>query len=237
MSPFPTSLYQGGLVFPAFVSLLHDSDKLTQFFHFWLLEKGLARGIPLRLMAGISSDSWRLPDFSESGGLPPKEMVLLYVNSLYGTGLDNRSIARAFSSLRNFYRFSCGKAKSAKTLRSTSVRPAVADHSPFARIRNRLIFAPSSSDAAKPQSVRTVPCSSCFMPVVFAFPSFAMCGRKTVDPEYGTVRVTGKGNKQRIVPVDKTLSWQWKHLCKPGVRDIKQRASTWLFVTSRGPVR
>jgi len=64
-----------------------------------------------------------------------------------------------------------------------------------------------------------------------------LCGIGVSDLEtsLGYVRVTGKGNKQRIVPIGKTaLAAVAEYLESGRPRLLRRRSSPYLFVTARG---
>jgi integrase/recombinase XerD len=60
-------------------------------------------------------------------------------------------------------------------------------------------------------------------------------GLGDLDLDYGVVRTTGKGNKQRLVPVGKAAAQATDEYLRNGrSRLLKGRASRHLFVTARG---
>lgn len=208
--------------------------ELTQFLHFCALEKGLAANS----LEAYGRDLERFLAFaqsSENGGLPPKEMVLLYVNSLYGTGLDNRSIARHLASLRNFYRFLLREGKVSEDPTEHLRSPKQWQTIPHLLNTQQIDLLLQAPDAAKPQGLRDRAMLQLLYASGLRVSELCHVRVSDLDPEYGTVRVTGKGNKQRIVPVNKTALLALETYLQTGRPAIlKQRASTWLFVTSRG---
>jgi integrase/recombinase XerD len=60
-------------------------------------------------------------------------------------------------------------------------------------------------------------------------------GKADLDLSYGVVRTTGKGNKQRLVPVGKAaIRAVGDYLERGRAALLKNRASRYLFVTARG---
>src|SRR5437763_1494728 len=78
------------------------SNQAALFLTFCRVEKGLAAN-------SIEAYSADLARFSESvgcgGGIPGTEGIRNYLDTLYKSGLSNRSIGRHLTTLRNFYGF------------------------------------------------------------------------------------------------------------------------------------
>jgi integrase/recombinase XerD len=56
-----------------------------------------------------------------------------------------------------------------------------------------------------------------------------------IEQQYGFVRATGKGNKQRLVPVGRPALDAIRHYLEAArPRILKKRTSPWMFVTARG---
>ena len=215
----------------------HDASMsagIQAFLDFCRIEKGLSPN---------SVEAYRLDlaRFGASGGerkeavVPGVEGVRNYLDSLYGAGLGSRTIARHLTTLRNFYRFLLreGKIDSDPTSVLSPPRPwkSLPKYLTSEEIE-RLLEAP---DPGKPTGLR----DRAMVGLLYAtgLRVSELCGllAADLDPDMGLLRVLGKGNKQRIVPVGKyalrSVS-QYKDEARPPL--LRGRGSKYLFVTARG---
>ena len=74
------------------------------------------------------------------------------------------------------------------------------------------------------------------MPPACGCPSFASLGVADLNLDLGVLRATGKGRKQRMIPVGKTGTGRGSRLSRNRARPaiLKGRLSRYLFVTARG---
>lgn len=125
-----------------------------------------------------------------------------YVAQLHARGLDGRSIARMLSAWRGLYRFLVRD-------RGLKANPCVGVRAP--KVAKRLPHAQSPDEAARLMNVDED--SALALRDKAMFELFYSSGLRLseltglalgdVDAQDGTVRVTGKGNKTRVVPVGK----------------------------------
>jgi integrase/recombinase XerD len=158
-----------------------------------------------------------------------------YVESLYGGGLSPRSIARHITTLRNFYRFLLEEAEVDRdpTERLTPPRQWTTLPKYLNREEvDRLLAAPSLD---KPAGFR----DRAMLELLYAtgLRVSELCGLElsAIQREAGVLRVTGKGNKQRMVPFGEGAGEaidQYLASGRPAL--LKGRASGYLFVTARG---
>src|SRR5262249_6001335 len=178
--------------------------------------------------ADLSSFSGFVGAVSEA---PGTETVGRYLDHLMKSGLSMRSVARRLTTLRNFYGF---------LLREGLIAEDPTDHlrSPkqwqtipkFLNSREieRLIEAP---DSARPTGLR----DGAMMEVLYAsglrVSELCRLGVADVNLELGYLRATGKGNKQRLVPVGKPAIRAVEQYLRDGRGAmLKGRASRYLFV-------
>jgi integrase/recombinase XerD len=212
------------------IGKMRDSD-VQEFMNFCALEKGLA---PNSLEA-YRADLERYLGFFKTAALPAREALLLYLNSLYRSGLGSRSIARHLTTLRTFYRFQLteGKIDSDPTEHIQSPKQwQTIPHYLNSEQIGRLLAAP---DQTKPTAFR----DKAMMELLYAtgLRVSELCHLRLGDVErqMGYVRATGKGNKQRIIPAGRpALDWIGRYLDTARPRILKQKTSPWLFVTARG---
>ncbi len=207
-----------------------DSEA-QEFINFCALEKGLAANS----LAAYRTDLARYLAFLASSSLPARETLLLYLNSLYRTGLGSRSIARHLATLRSYYRFLISERKiesdPTEHIKSPKQWQTIPHFLSCEQVEN-LLAAP---DETKPTGVR----DKAMLQLLYAtgLRVSELCHLRIGDVEFdlGFVRATGKGNKQRLIPAYAAALTSVKHYQDfARAQILKQRASPWLFVTARG---
>jgi len=210
------------------------SRGVQSFLGFCRMEKGLSPNsldAYSRDLAGfvvfaspLSSDSY-----------PNAEVLITYLNHLYKQDLSSRTIARHLSAVRNLFRFllSEGLIASDPTEHLTSPK----QWSTIPKFLNRdqvdkLVAAP---DAAKSSGIRDQAMLELLYATGIRVSELIHLRTSNVDLSQGLIRVTGKGNKQRIVPVHSEAIRAIQHYLD-GSRAalLKGKASPYLFITARG---
>jgi integrase/recombinase XerD len=209
------------------------SRAVPAFLGFCRMEKGLS---PNSLDA-YSRDLAGFVAFasSVSSGYPDAEVLITYLNHLYKKNLSSRTIARHLSAVRNFFRFllSEGLIASDPTEHLTSPK----QWSTIPKFLNRdqvdqLVAAP---DAAKASGVRDQAMLELLYATGIRVSELIHLRTSNVDLSQGLIRVTGKGNKQRIVPVHPEAIRAIQHYTDSSrVPLLKGKTSPYLFVTARG---
>jgi integrase/recombinase XerD len=209
-------------------------EEVSSFLDYCRIEKGLSAN---------SIDAYRrdLARFSSHwpAGMPVSDLtgehVRQYVGALYGCGLKSRSIARHLTTLRNFSAFLMREGRLGQDPTALLSLPrqwkALPKYLNLTEI-NRLLDAP---DPAKPVGCR----DRAMLELLFAagLRVSELCQLQLADfnGEMGVVRVTGKGDRQRLVPVGRSAVAAVTSYCEGARRQLlRGRASKYLFVTSRG---
>jgi integrase/recombinase XerD len=161
-----------------------------------------------------------------------------FLAALYRQKLESRTVARHLVTLRNFFRF-------AQTQEIITTDPAVNLESPKIR-RNlpgylrleeveKLLEQP---DAKTPTGVRDRAMLEVLYSTGIRVSELISLGVSDLDSKVGCVRCTGKGDKERIVPVGRKALGVVEKYLKEGrpvlVRQAKAAASPALFVNRRG---
>ena len=204
------------------------------FLTFCRLEKGLAANS----LDAYSRDLARFVGAlakTGDGAIPGPEALLVYLNSLYRDGLGSRSIARHLATLRNLFRFLLEEKRIAADPTEHVRTPKQWQTIPhFLNLEqvDRLLEAPP---AETPTGAR----DRAMLQLLYAsgLRVSELCRVRTgdLDPRLGVLRVTGKGHKQRLVPVGRQALQaieQYQNAARGAL--LKGRASPYLFVTSRG---
>ena len=204
----------------------------TAFLGFCRIEKGLAANT----LAAYGLDLDRFQAFfKDHHGIPSTSELRRYIESLYQSRMASRSIARHIATLRNFYSFLVEQGAIRDDPTSLLASPRQWQSLPKYLNKqevDKLIAAP---DAGQPTGLR----DRAMLEFLYAtgLRVSELCKVQVSDLEInlGYVRVVGKGNKQRIVPVGRSaLAAAGNYLNSGRPALLKGRRSPYLFVTARG---
>jgi len=161
--------------------------------------------------------------------------VQRYLASLYEARLEARTIARQLATLRGFYRqlIRDGVIESDPTLNIESPRTwKTLPHYLTLDEVERLLAAP---DPATPQGARDRAMIELLYSTGLRVSELVSMRLGDLRPEQGCVQVTGKGNKQRIVPCGRSaLAAVEAYLRGPRRKLLGRRDSPYLFVSRIG---
>ena len=210
------------------------SRGIRGFLAFCRMEKGLAKNS----LEAYGRDLAGLRVFAEAnlaGALPEEEHLKQYVNVLYKNDLSSRSIARHLSAIRNLYHFLCAEEIVAKDPTEHLVSPKQWATIPKFLNREQIEKLVAAPDISIPTGVRDRAMLELLYATGIRVTELIQLQLSAIDFGLGLVRVTGKGNKQRIVPVHRGSLQAIEDYCResrPAL--LKGRPSGALFVTARG---
>jgi integrase/recombinase XerD len=198
------------------------------------MEKGLAQNS----LEAYAADLAGFREFAEPltvGQYPDAELLVRYLNSLYKKDLSSRSIARHLSAVRSLFHFLLteGLVSSDPTEHLSSPK----QWSTIPKFLNReqiekLIQAP---DVNKPSGLRDRAMFELLYATGIRVSELIELKLSGLDAGLGLIRVTGKGNKQRIIPVHgEALAVIHRYAQEARVSLLKGTTSPYLFVTARG---
>jgi integrase/recombinase XerD len=158
-----------------------------------------------------------------------------YVESLYGAGLSARSIARHMTTLRNFYSFLTREGEIAADPSEFLIPPKQWSNLPKYLNRKEIDYLLGAPDRAKPTGIRDRAMLELLYATGLRVTELCRLELNNVEKDSGVLRVTGKGNKQRLVPFGESASEAIADYLNQGRGALlKGRASRFLFVTARG---
>ena len=169
--------------------------------------------------------------------VPSDEHLRRYLDSLYDSGMAGRSIGRHLVSLRNFYRFLLAENQISHDPtaliplpRHGTGLPKYLNRQQVEKITSPAVDAPSQTTNLRDQAM-------CELLYASGLRVSELCRLESADlnAELGVLRVLGKGNKQRMVPVGKqALAAIEEYLTTARPQLLKSRVSKYLFVSARG---
>jgi integrase/recombinase XerD len=218
----------GSMPFHASVSTAREA-----YLDFCRMEKGLAANS----VDAYGRDLARFAAFAAehtSGVLPGSQELLVYMDQLYKAGLGSRSIARHVSTIRSLYAFLLREGRIAED--PTVALPVMRQPRKIPKYLNttEVEALGAAPDSDKPNGQR----DRAMLALLYAsgLRVSELCGLQMPDLnlEMGLVRVTGKGNKERLVPMGKEAVTEirvWLDNGRPAM--LKGRPSKFVFVTNR----
>jgi len=206
--------------------------QVEAFLAFCRLEKGLSTNS----ISAYSADLERFNKFlGSSSGPPGAEDLRSYLDTLYRAGLSSRSIARHLATLRNFFGFLLREGQiqvdPTERLRAPRQWQNIPKFLNLEQIE-KLVGAP---DPSRPQGLRDRAMLQLLYATGLRVSELCRVGISDLNLELGVLRTTGKGNKQRLVPVGKEAVRAVRDYLESARNALLQRrASRFLFVTARG---
>ncbi len=207
------------------------SGSVKSFLDFCRVEKGLAVNSLRSYQLDLQRLSSRQPGSEKDASA---EDLARYVESLYSAGLSARSIARHITTLRNFYRFLARDGVIDRDPTEFLALPRQWSTLPKYLNREeveRLLDAPPTD---KPTGLRDRAMLEVLYATGLRVTELCRLELAAVQRDLGVLRVTGKGNKQRIVPFGESAREAVdRYLGDARPRLLKGGASRFLFVTAR----
>ena len=210
--------------------------QMTAFLNFCRIEKGLSDNS----IQAYSGDLARFFAFLSETGKPAAapsdvERLRAYLDRLSATGLGSRSIARHLTTLRSLYGFLLREGLIGQDPTEHLRAPRQWQNIPKFLNLSEIEKIGEAIDRGKPTGLR----DRAMLEVLFAtglrVSELCRVGMGDLDSALGVLRATGKGNKQRLVPIGKPALAavdEYLRLGRPAI--LKGRASRYLFLTARG---
>jgi integrase/recombinase XerD len=208
------------------------SAHIASFLDFCRIEKGLSR----TTITAYRADLERFAASLQPGDpLANPEPVRRYIDSLYQAGMASRSIARHIATLRNFFAHLIEKGTLDADPTANLAAPRQWQSLPKYLNKKQIDDLLAACDGSKPQGLRDRAMLEFLYATGLRVSELCQVRVSELEMSMGVVRVVGKGNKHRIVPVGKSaLQAVERYLGDGRPRLLKGRASPFLFVTNRG---
>jgi integrase/recombinase XerD len=210
------------------------SRGVQAFLGFCRMEKGLSPNsldAYSRDLAGFVA--FASPLSSES--YPNAEVLITYLNHLYKKDLSSRTIARHLSAVRNLFHFLLSEGLIASDPTEHLASPKQWSTIPKFLNRDQVDKLVAAPDAAKSSGIRDQAMLEVLYATGIRVSELIHLRTSNVDLSQGLIRVTGKGNKQRIVPVHSEAIRAIQHYLESSrAALLKGKTSPYLFITARG---
>jgi integrase/recombinase XerD len=209
------------------------SGHVQSFLNFCRVEKGLSANSLSSYLIDLQRFSNGISPVTPHSATP--QVLARYIESLYGSGLSARSIARHMTTLRTFYSFLTREGEISSDPSEFLIPPKQWSNLPKYLNREeieRLLVAP---DPSKLTGIRDRAMLELLYATGLRVTELCRLELSNVERDSGVLRVTGKGNKQRLVPFGDSAGEAIRQYLDRGRPELlKGRASRFLFVTARG---
>ena len=208
--------------------------EIRHFIDFCRIEKGLAANSLESYGRDLDRFSCFCGGADASAPRSPEE-IGRYLDSLYQDGCSARTVARHLTSLRNFYRHLQRERRMednpTELLSAPKAMQAIPKFLNAAEVEKLL--------GAPPVDTLTGVRDRAMLQLLYAcglrVSELILVELSNVNLEMGYLRVTGKGNKQRLIPMgESAMAAITTYLTAARPALLKGRASRFLFVTARG---
>jgi len=210
-------------------------SQMTAFLNFCRIEKGLSENS----LQAYAADLSRFFTFLKASGCVDApvdvERLRAYLDHLNQTGLGSRSVARHLTTLRSLYGYllregvvSGDPTEHLRAPRQWQTIPKFLNLAEIDKIGDAI-------DTAKPTGLRDRAMLDLLFATGLRVSELCRLSTSDLDAQLGVLRATGKGNKQRLVPVgQQALNAIEEYLQRGRLLLLKGRTSRYLFVTARG---
>jgi integrase/recombinase XerD len=207
-------------------------NQMTAFLNFCRLEKGLSANTLQSYSLDLAKFSAFIGDAAE---LPGTERLREYLDHLYQSGLSARSIARHLTTVRGVYGFLLREGQIAADPTEHLGAPRQWQNIPKFLNLQDIEKILQAIDVSRPTGIRDRAMLELLYASGLRVSELCRLGVGDCNLDMAVVRTTGKGNKQRLVPVGKSAIRaveEYKQSARPAI--LKGRASRYLFITARG---
>lgn len=225
----PTLLYR--------VTHMEPGDHLLdQYLEYLVVEKGLSK----KTLSAYASDLLRYTTFLGDKGVSDPAVadtatLLRYLIHLRDKGLSSRSRARHLVSIRGFYRFLNQEGRIETDPSRLVELPKSGLYLPDVISPDNVFRLLEAPDASKPAGVRDTAMLEITYAAGLRVSELVSLGVNSVNLEAGFVRVIGKGNKERLVPIGGPACGKirfYLESARPAL--LRTRTSRYLFVARAG---
>jgi integrase/recombinase XerD len=185
-----------------------ERDLIGEYFAYLRVERGLS----VNTLTNYTHDLSKLQEFAKSAGKPPQSLSKHDLSECFRTltqsGLSPRSVARAISSVRGFYRFLLRDGFIKDDPLANISAPQIDKHLPNFLTEDevgRLLNAP---DTGNPEGIRDRAMLELLYATGLRVSELTGLVATDINIERGLLTCRGKGSKQRYIPVGRSaLFW------------------------------
>jgi integrase/recombinase XerD len=211
-------------------------DPIEAFLDTVWLEKGLSDNT----LAAYRTDLGKLMGWLEDEGVPlveaRREHLLAYLAWCAEHGAHARSSARLLSSLRGFYRWLLREGKRQDDPTALIQSPKLGRPLPHSLTEAEVEALLAAPDTDTALGLRDRAMLELLYACGFRVSELVQLRGEQINPRQGVVKVTGKGGKDRLIPLgEEALAWLGRYLAASRPELVQGRPSPYLFPSLRSP--
>jgi integrase/recombinase XerD len=203
----------------------------------WIDFLGLERSLSPATLEAYSRDLRVFVGWFEPQDLSISQLDIHALSGFFGelsdTGLDSRSLARVHSTLKSFLKWMCQEGALSRNPLGDQAAPRFGKNLPYALSVEECLRLLESPDTSTPLGERDGVLLELLYATGMRVSEACSVTLQQVLLDQGLVRVIGKGNKERIVPIGDSTAHRIQAWLDGGRRELKPRCDT-LVLNSRG---
>ncbi|NND82620.1 MAG: site-specific tyrosine recombinase XerD [Gammaproteobacteria bacterium] len=210
-----------------------NQDLIDQFIDAMWLESGLSRNT----LSAYRSDIKRLGLYLGRASLLSvgQAEVQKFLATLLAAGNKSSSSARVLSTLRRFYRYQIREGRVADDPCANVLSPKQGRPLPKALSERQVEDLLAAPEVQRPLGLRDRAMLETLYATGLRVSELVQLSLLEVNLDVGAVRIVGKGNKERLVPLgEQAIQWLQQYLESGRPALLKDRRSDSVFVTARG---
>lgn len=209
---------------------------IKNFSNYLRIEKGMTQNT----ISAYQNDVEKLKDFAVPRNKTSDQLdsddLTTFINSLYDLGLSARSQARIISGIKHFYEFLILEEEVTKDPSELITPPKIGQKLPVFLTIDEIDQLQEAIDLSKPEGHRNKAIIETLYSCGLRVSELVNLKFSNLFFEEGFIRVIGKGNKERLVPVSKSVEKEI-NLYSEGVRkdlNIQKGHEDFVFLNRRG---
>lgn len=210
-----------------------NATTIDEFIDALWLESGLSKNT----LSAYRSDLVQFDRFLQEGSLLQVQQgdIQRFLAYLIAQGVRSSSSARVLSTLRRFYRYQIRQNKVAADPCAQVLSPKLGRPLPKALSESQVDDLLMAPDINKSLGLRDRAMLETLYATGLRVTELVQLTLLEVSLDVGVVRIVGKGNKERLVPLgEQAIDWIARYLQNARAELLKQKVSDALFVTARG---
>lgn len=198
----------------------------------------MERGLSANTLMAYRADLMSLDRWLSASGKPLHQATAAdlqaFLSQRMEGGSSPRSAARQLSTIRRFFRYLLREGIISEDPTLSIARPKLGRPLPKSMTESEVEALLAAPDTRKPLGVRDRTMLEVLYATGLRVSELVSLRREQVNLQQGTVRVTGKGDRQRIIPLgEEAIVWLERYLAEARPDILNGRETAYLFPTSR----